>query len=192
MDIRELDRRALAATDTVVARVGADRLTAPTPCAGWDLRTLLVHMVGNNNGFADAAEGRPADPGVWAGAGIVDDLVGEYQKSAERVRAAFGAADVLDREFDVHGFGSYPGRVAVGMHFVDYLVHGWDVARAIGIEHRLDEDLSLTVLGMAQRWPKSSWGPGAPFGYPVPVSDDAPADHRMLGILGRSPNWPEG
>lgn len=190
MDIRAFDRRALDATDTVVARVSAGALAAPTPCAEWDLRALLVHMAGNNNGFAEAAEGRPADPAVWEGAGIVDDPVGEYQKSAGRVRAAFAAEGVLDRAFDVHGFGSYPAQIAIGMHFVDYLVHGWDVARAIGVDHRLDTDLCLTVLRMGERWPKSSWGPGAPFGYPVPVAEGAPADHRMLGFLGRDPKWP--
>jgi uncharacterized protein (TIGR03086 family) len=190
VDIIELDRRALAATNAAVARVTEDRLDAPTPCAEWDLRALLVHMAGNNNGFADAAEGKPADPDVWEGTGIVDDLVGEYQKSAERVRAAFAGDGVLERTFEVHGFGSRPGQVAVGMHFVDYLVHGWDVARAIDADFTLDPELCLTVLRMGQRWPETSWGPGAPFAYPVPVSADAPPAARMLGFLGRSPNWP--
>jgi uncharacterized protein (TIGR03086 family) len=189
-DIRALDRRALDATGDVVARVTAGALEVPTPCAEWNLRALLMHMTGNNNGFADAADGKPADPGVWEGVGIGGDLVGEYQKSAERVCAAFAADGVMDRAFDVHGFGSYPAQIAIGMHFVDYLVHGWDVARAIGVDHRLDADLCLTVLRMGERWPKSSWGPGAPFGYPVAVPGVAPPDHRMLGFLGRSPNWP--
>jgi uncharacterized protein (TIGR03086 family) len=190
VDIIELDRRALAATGAAVARVTEDRLDAPTPCAEWDLRALLVHMAGNNNGFADAAEGKPADTDVWEGTGIVDDLVGEYLKSAERVRAAFAGAGVLERTFEVHGFGSRPGQVGVGMHFVDYLVHGWDVARAIDADFTLDPELCLTVLRMGQRWPETSWGPGAPFAYPVPVAADAPPAARMLGFLGRSPSWP--
>lgn len=193
MDIRAFDRRALAGTSTVVERVTEDRLNAPTPCAGWDLRALLVHMAGNNNGFADAAEGKPADPAVWEGSGISGDLVGEYQKSSERVRAAFADDDALNHPFEVHGFGSYPALTAIGMHFIDYLTHGWDVARAIGVEYTLDEELCLAVLRMGAGWPKGSpaiWGPGAPFGYPVPVPDGAPAADRMLGFLGRSPNWP--
>lgn len=190
-DIRQLDRRALAATNAVVARVRADQLAAPTPCAEWDLRALLVHMTGNNNGFADAAAGKPADPEVWEGAGIGDDLVGEYLKSAERVEAAFATEGVLERGFEVHGFGTHPGQVAIGMHFVDYLVHGWDVARAIRARFSLDPELCLTVLRMGQRWPKHSWGPGAPFAYPVAVPEDASPADRMLGFLGRPPNWPE-
>jgi uncharacterized protein (TIGR03086 family) len=193
MDIREFDRRALEATDRVVAQVADDRLGTPTPCAEWDLRALLVHMTGNNNGFADAADGRPADPEVWAGTGIGDDLVGAYLKSAERVRTAFAADGVLERDLEVHGFGSFPAPVAIGMHFIDYLVHGWDVARAIEVDHPLDPELCLAVLKIGERWPKDSpaiWGSGAPFGKQIPVPHDAPSDHRMLGFLGRPPAWP--
>jgi len=194
MDIREFDRRALEATGRVVSQVTEDQLGAPTPCAEWDLRALLVHMTGNNNGFADAAEGRPTDPAVWAGAGAGDDLVGDYLKSADRVRAAFAAEGVLDRNLDVHGYGLYPAPTAIGMHFIDYLVHGWDVAKAIDVDHSLDPELCLAILKIGAGWPKDSptiWGPGAPFGKRIPVPDDAPPDHRLLGFLGRSPTWPD-
>jgi uncharacterized protein (TIGR03086 family) len=201
MEIREFDRRALEGTGRVVAQVTEDRLGAPTPCAGWDLRTLLVHMAGNNNGFAEAAEGRPADPAVWAGEGIAEgtagrtgaDVVGEYRKSAQRVAAAFAAPGVLDRNLEVHGFGSFPAQVAIGMHFIDYLVHGWDVAKAIDVDHPLDPELCRAVLKIGAGWPPDSpaiWGPGAPFGKRVPIPEDASPEHRMLGFLGRTPRWP--
>ncbi len=193
MDIRDNDFRALAWTERMVARVTDEHLAAPTPCGDWTLRELLVHMTGSNNGFADTAEGRPTDPDVWAGRTIGDDVVAEYQKSSQRVHAAFAAPDVLERTFDVHGFGSYPARVAIGMHFIDYLVHGWDVARAIGAPDQPDAEDCLVVLDMGRRWPKDAatiWGPGAPFGYQVPVSPAAPAPDRMVGFLGRSPRWP--
>jgi uncharacterized protein (TIGR03086 family) len=189
MDIRALDRRALEATDRVVERVKPADLTAPTPCAGWDLRALLVHMAGNNNGFAEAAEGRPANPDVWAGVGTEDDPVTAYLASADRVRAAFAGDAAPD--FEVYGFGTYPTEAAIGMHFIDYLVHGWDVAAALGIDHPLDQELCATVLRMGERWPADSpaiWGPGAPFGYRVPVPDTDSPDRRMLGFLGRSPD----
>jgi uncharacterized protein (TIGR03086 family) len=194
MDIQDYDARALEATGRVVERVTEDQLTRPTPCDGWDLRALLVHMTGNNNGFADAAEGRPTDPAVWAGDGVGDDVVAEYRKSAERVRAAFAADGVLDRILEVHGYGRYKAPEAIGMHFIDYLVHGWDVARAIGVDHRLDPELCLAILRIGETWPQDApriWGgPGAPFGKRIPVPDDAPPDERTLGFLGRRPDWP--
>jgi uncharacterized protein (TIGR03086 family) len=108
VDIRDNDFRAVAWAERMVARVTDDRLDAPTPCAEWTLRELLVHMTGNNNGFADAAEGKPADPDVWIGRMVGDDVVGEYRESSERVQVAFAAPGVLEHPFDVHGFGSYP------------------------------------------------------------------------------------
>lgn len=193
MDILQFDRRALDAVDRAVDRVTVDRLGAPTPCADWDLRALLVHMAGNNNGFADAADGKPADPGVWAGSGLGDDVVEEYRASARRVRDAFAADGVLDRTLEVHGFGTFPAPTAIGMHFIDYLAHSWDVAKAVGADHELDPESCEAVLRIAARWPPGStaiWGPGAPFGPRVPMPSDAPPDDRMLALLGRSPEWP--
>lgn len=189
MDIRAHDERALEYAERIVARVTADHLAAPTPCAEWTLRDLLTHMAGNNNGFADAAEGKPADPDVWLGATIGDDVVGEYLKSSQRVHAAFAAPGVLKRRLDVHGYGTYPATVAIGMHFVDYLTHGWDVAAAIGVTAPMDDDLCTAVVTMGQRWPRASWGPGAPFAFRVDVPDTASAQDRMLGFLGRDPRW---
>ncbi|HEU5469125.1 MAG TPA: TIGR03086 family metal-binding protein [Actinophytocola sp.] len=189
MDIRALDRRALAGTGRIVAQVDAVRLAAPTPCAEWDLRALLVHMAGNNNGFARAAAGHPAEEAVWRGDGLDGDPVAAYQESAQRVEAAFAADGVLDRSLAVYGFGTFPANTAIGMHFIDYLVHGWDVARAIGVEPDLEPELCDAVLKIGAGWPKGSpaiWGPGAPFGHPVPVRNDAPVAERMLGFLGRS------
>jgi len=194
VDILEFDRRALSNANRIVARVTDDQLEAPTPCADWDVRALLVHMAGNNNGWADAAEGKPPNAAVWAGADLGVDPVAEYGKSADRVAAAFAAEGILERMFEVHGFGSFPAPTAIGMHVIDYLVHGWDVAVAIGAGPGLDPELCAAVLRIGARWPRdaaSIWGPGAPFGYRVAVSSDAPPDHRMLGFLGRSPSWPD-
>ncbi len=194
MDLRDLDRRASEATCRIVASVSDDQLRRPTPCADWDLAALLRHMTANNHGFADAAEGKPADPDVWAGPPLGENWQDAYQESARRVAEAFADDAVLDRTVEVLDYGKMPGSRAIGMHFIDYLVHGWDVARAIGEDPFLDDESCRTVLTMGQRWPDipQLWGgPGAPWGNRIPVADDAPVADRMLGFLGRSPNWPD-
>jgi uncharacterized protein (TIGR03086 family) len=194
MDILAFDQQALANANRIVAQVTEADLANATPCGDWDLRALLVHMAGNNNGWADAAEGKPADAEIWDGAGLTDDPLGAYRKAAARVEAAFAAGDVLDRQLEVLGYGSVSGPTAIGMHFIDYLVHGWDAAKAIGTEPRLDPELCTAVLRIGERWPRdaaSIWGPDAPFGYRVAVPADAPPEARMLGFLGRSPSWPD-
>lgn len=191
MDKRDLDARALAATTRIVERVRAEHLDGPTPCAGWTLRELLRHMVGNNDGFADAALGKPADPAVWDGIAVGDDPQELFAASARRVEDAFGSVR-LTGKFDVHGYGAVPAATAVEMHFIDYLTHGWDVAVSIGVDPELDEQSCLAVLEIGAAWPPDSdriWGPGQAFGYRVEVPEDAPAADRMLGFLGRSPSW---
>lgn len=121
MDLRELDGRALAVTTGIVGQVRADQLDAPTPCAGWTLRDLLRHMVGNNNGFAVAALGEAPVAEVWDGAGVLDP-VGEYAASARRVTDAFGSVEPLAGTFAVLGYGDVPAERAVGMHFIDYQI----------------------------------------------------------------------
>lgn len=195
MDILAFDQQAAANANRIVALVTDEQLSLPTPCGEWDLRTLLVHMAGNNNGWAEAAEGKAADGATWDGVGLDDDPVGAYRKAAARAAAAFAANDVLAIDLAVFGYGSVPGPNAIGMHFIDYLVHGWDVAKAIDVEPRLDPELCTAVLRIGERWPPdaaSIWGgPGAPFGHRVAIPADASPQDRMLGFLGRSPSWPE-
>ncbi|HEY0448664.1 TIGR03086 family metal-binding protein [Actinophytocola sp.] len=191
MDLRELDRRALAVTTGIVGQVRPGQLDAPTPCAGWTLRDLLRHMVGNNNGFAAAALGDTPVADIWDGVDVVDP-VGEFAASATRVADSFRSVEPLAGTFAVLGYGDVPAEQAVGMHFIDYLAHGWDVAVSIGVDAGLEEESCLAVLRIGAGWPRDSpaiWGPEAAFGYRVDVPADAPAADRMLGFLGRSPSW---
>jgi uncharacterized protein (TIGR03086 family) len=192
MDFRELDARVLAVTTGIVEQVRPGRLDGPTPCAGWTLRDLLRHMVGNNHGFADAALGGPADADVWDGTGVGDEPHREFAASARRVTEAFASVEPLAGTFAVHGFGAVPAPNAVEMHLVDYLAHGWDVAVSIGADPGMDEEACLAVLKIGAAWPRDSpriWGPGAPFGPRVEVPESAPPADRVLGLLGRSPSW---
>jgi uncharacterized protein (TIGR03086 family) len=192
MDLRELDRRVLAVTTGIVEQVRTDQLGRPTPCAGWSVLDLLRHMAGNNLGFAAAARGGPPAAEVWDGVHVADPA-GEFPATAKEVVDAFAAVEPLTGTFAVLGYGNVPAAQAVGMHLIDYLAHGWDVAVAIGADPRLDEEACSTVLAIGAGWPRDSpaiWGPDAAFGHRVGVARDAPVADRMLGFLGRSPSWP--
>lgn len=105
--------------------------------------------------------------------------------------AAFAADDTLERNLEIPGIGSFPGRVALSFHVVDYLVHGWDVATALGVPYQPADDLVAVALALASRWPDTpgTRGPGAAFGPTVTVAPDAPAFDQLLARLGRSPAW---
>ncbi|HVM05137.1 MAG TPA: TIGR03086 family metal-binding protein [Acidimicrobiales bacterium] len=177
---------ALDSTAAVVARVRPDQLGLPTPCALWDVRALIGHLVEANELFAVAAGSEPAVLPA-------DDPLAAYPASTEAVRRAWHQPGVLDRHVRLP-FGALPGAVAVRMHFVDHLVHGWDLAVATGQDATLDpvlasaaHDEMTTALAGVPRGPDVAGGPFAP---PVPWPDDAPVHERLVAFLGRRPPAP--
>ena len=193
MDLRVFDRRALDLAGGVVAAVGPDDLTRPTPCPPWTVADLLRHLVSQNLRFAAAAAG--ADPELACpldGGDLGTDPARAYLDSAQAVTDAF-AAPGLDRRRVVLPELSepVPGARAVAFHFVDYLVHAWDVAVAVGAPLDPPDDLTETALGLAERIPDGppTRGPGAAFGSRIVVPTTAPAYHRLLGLVGRDPEW---
>jgi uncharacterized protein (TIGR03086 family) len=104
------------------------------------------------------------------------------------VATAYADDAVLDLPVEVREFGIFPGRVAVAMHFFDYLVHAWDVARSIGRPNPIPEDLAALALQVGARFPAGRPA-GGPFAAVVPTDSDAPASERLLGFAGRDPKW---
>lgn len=197
-DLREVHRRAVCASVDVVASVTVGDLDRPTPCAGWNLADLLAHMTVQHNGFAASACGHGADLAVWQPARVADavaaDPVGVYAAAANDVLEAFSAQGVLDAAFALPEFGPdavVPGATAIGFHFVDYVVHGWDIARSIDIPFSLPADVVSAVLPIALGVPDGDFRAAgdSPFAIALPPTDEASDLDRVLRHLGRSPAW---
>lgn len=187
----------LASVD-VVSTVTRDDLRRPTPCAGWNLLDLLAHMTAQHQGFAAAARGGGENPTVWDPGQVADavaaDPGGTYAASAADVLDAFAPDGVLDAAFALPELGpgaSFPGTMAIGFHFVDYVVHGWDVARSIGAPFTLPDDVVAAVLPLVFAIPDGEFRSmdGAPFGPAIATPDVASDLDRIVGHLGRSPDW---
>lgn len=176
----ELHDRGLDATAAVVARVRPDQLGLPTPCADWDVRGLLGHLVEANRMFTVAAGAEPAEV-------LGDDPLKAYEVSTEEVRRAWHRPGLLDGEVTLP-FGTFPGWVAVRMHFVDHLVHGWDLAAATGQDATLDPELAQEAFAeMSEALVDAPRGPQLPFGPAVDWPPDAPVHERLVALLGRRP-----
>ena len=196
----EHHRTAIESSVDVVALVRPDMLTLPTPCTGWTLADLLAHMTAQHHGFAEAARGRGHEPAVWHAesyaAAVAADPAGTYAAAAEDALRAFAAEGVDDRLFALPELGpeaTVPGAVALGFHFVDYVVHGWDVATALGRRYRLPADVISAALPIATAVPDGEIrdDPAFPFARSVePGHTDGHLDDdftRLLRHLGRDP-----
>ena len=193
----DLHARVLRQSTDIVDGIADDQWERPTPCAQWSVRQLVEHMILENRGFAAAADGEISDRRVWTEREFRDDLRADYWVSAERVVASFGAPGVLDGEFWlplINPAIRLPARQAVSFHLLDYVVHGWDVAVAIGRPVQVPSDIVDAALDIALRevpdGPRRH-RPTASFVPPVELAPDAPALDRMLAWLGRSPTWPD-
>ncbi len=195
IDLRPADERAVRTSVAVVARVTRDDLGRHTPCPAWTLGDLLAHMTAQHHGFAAAARGHGADLAAWQPQPPGDDPVAAYRSAADEVLAAFAGPGVLERAFALPEIGpgaAFPGAQAIGFHFIDYVVHGWDVARSLGLPFELDSDLADDALRIALAVPDGDYRlrPGAAFGPGLPAPENPAPLGRILAALGRSPDWP--
>ncbi|MCM2425385.1 TIGR03086 family metal-binding protein [Streptomyces sp. RKAG337] len=194
-DLRVLHRQALRTAEEITGRIGATRLDVATPCGDWTLRQLLEHMVGQNHGFAAAARGETKDRSVFADRPVGDDPAGAFAASAADVAAAFSESGVLDRRWwlpEIRDGRAFPAPVAIGFHFVDTVVHGWDVARALGVDAKFDPEVLEAALPVAAAVPagESRLTAGAAFGPAVADGGTGDPLDRIVAILGRAPQWP--
>ncbi|WP_431941261.1 TIGR03086 family metal-binding protein [Nocardia grenadensis] len=195
-DLVELDRRTVLTTVATAELVTPDRLGLPTPCAGWTVGDLLAHMAAQHRGFAAGARGDGADLAHWQVRPPGPHTPAEYTESAAEVLRAFAEPGTAERPFAMPEFGpdvTVPGEQALGFHLVDYVVHGWDLARALGVGYELDVATAEPVLRIAESVPDGPEReqPGSPFAHALPGGDPGAPLDRILRLLGRSPAWPK-
>ncbi|HTJ33755.1 MAG TPA: TIGR03086 family metal-binding protein [Dactylosporangium sp.] len=176
---------ALATFDSAVRALPGDRLGAATPCAGWDVRALLNHVVGEDRWAVELLAGRSiAD----VGGSLDGDLLGEDPFAAWAAASAAAAAAVEAAGPDaVVGLSAGPTPVAEYLRQLaaDHLVHAWDLATAVGVNLRLDAGLVAAVAEWFAPVEETyrSYGMVAPR---PPLARDAEPQARLLAMFGRS------
>jgi len=189
----ELDRAAVEATVELLRKATDADWARPTPCGTWNLAELTAHLTVQHHGFAAASEGAGNDLGPWQPV-LAEDPFGAYEQAAERVIAAFGVPGVLEREFRLPELSTeiaFPGARAIGFHYLDYVVHAWDVARTLDVPVPLGKDVIAPVLPIAQQVPGGERRllPGAAFKPAVDDGGSTDTLDQIVALLGRDPRW---
>ena len=168
-----------------------DRLDDPTPCEGRTVRELLGHLLGLTLAFTAAAEkdlgpltdtspdaeGWPQATGDWRER-LAEQLpalvTAWYPEAAWHGSTRAGGVDLP---------AEAAGVVALG----ELVLHGWDLARALGQPYECDEE-SARLLGIYADGFDPAGTPGM-FGPAVEVAPDAEPFDAVLARTGRDPAW---
>jgi uncharacterized protein (TIGR03086 family) len=176
--------RASAFFGEQVRAVGDDDWSSPTPCQGWDVRTVVAHVVVGDAQVPVVLSGGSVEQVEHFDASILGTHpLATWRGTALAAIRAFAAPDALQKRY-AHPVGNVRGRTIIGFRITDSLVHGWDVATALGHDVLLDPDIVEYCLDfwfpMAATLPSSGH-----FAPAVMPPDDAPAGTRLLALLGR-------
>jgi uncharacterized protein (TIGR03086 family) len=198
-DPRPILDRAIATGGEVIAGVGPDQFTAPTPCPEMDVRTLLSHLVGVLDRIA--ALGNGEDPFSVIETHVPDDEWSDaWAKSGTDAADAWRDDAVLERPMALPWIqGS--GAEVLTSYFSELTVHTWDLAVATGQQPHWDDTVVTAALEARQILPAENRRAlfeeisaamgldevAIPFAEAVPVHGSAPAIDRLVAWNGRDP-----
>jgi uncharacterized protein (TIGR03086 family) len=164
----------------VLAQCGDD-LSMPSPCEGWTAEDIVDHVMGGPPYYAQAWGGHA--PEVADGADRATRYRAEYRALADVCRLPGVLEQMVPSPL---GGGDMPAGMMFSILTSDTLIHTWDLARAIGIDVQLDQDLlqrtwdGLIPIEEMVRRPDV-------FGPPVEIDPDAPMQDRAMAWFGRRP-----
>ena len=164
---------ALDQAGDVLARVHADQLTSPTPCAEWSVGDLVNHLVASLTNFVTLMRGEQPD---WSAApeGVTEGSAAVFRSRADDLRHRW------------HQVGDAETPVSADWQTAEFAVHTWDLATAIGCG-TADLDPEVAERGLAfLRENLTPDNRGGAFGPEQPVEPGADPYERIAAFAGRS------
>jgi len=172
---------ALATTTLATPRL----LPQPTPCAGWDLRALLLHVSDSLGALAEAMRTGQVGPGPPPG----DEPTTEVDPVAclrRQARDLLGACDAASAEERLVAIADreLTASMVTAAGAIEIAVHGWDISVACGARRPVPPGLAAALLPVAPLLIPRATRAGL-FADPVPVSEPTCPGDRLVAFLGR-------
>lgn len=187
-DPRPLFRRAADQVEHQAGAVRPDELGNPTPCAEYDVRALLGHLVAVLRKLVHVADGGAAGdiPAVIADISD-DDWVSALRHARNELDQVWADDAVLDRSLELP-WATMSGRETLDAYTHELTMHSWDLGQATGRVRHLDPDLAEQALDwFTQFVPSGDRGEGGGFTAVVQVPDSADVYTRLAAYTGRQP-----
>ena len=171
--------------DHVVRSMPSAAWSSPSPCDGWTAQDVLGHVIAVQSYVDSLARGiEPTlNPYGMPGELVGSDPSGAWAATRESVLEAVDVPGVLDNI--VHTFRAEETLDNfLAWNVVDTLAHTWDLARAGGVDHHLDDDLVAHATAQARPVIEAMRQPPF-FSADVIVTDDPSPTVQFLALLGR-------
>lgn len=183
-DVVAVFHRALATYDGLARGIGDDQWGLRTPCADWNVRTLLNHGAYEARWIPPCLAGQTVEE---VGDAFDGDLLGDDPKAAwDDARASALAAAVPGIESaTVHlSRGPAPAQEYLTEVACDFTIHAWDLARGIGADERLDPELVQFAWDFFSAHAED-WRAYGVLGEAAPVPAGADLQTQLLALTGR-------
>jgi uncharacterized protein (TIGR03086 family) len=168
---------ALEVLERAVSSVGDERLGDPTPCRDYDVAALAGHLVDSLTRISGAAGVVVGAPTGGVITGLID--VGRDTVAGWRRRGIDGDVSFAGR--------TMAARDLLGVIGLEFVVHGWDFATAIGDTLEVPDELAGDILQLGFRTVTSESRRHAGFDEPLVIGADASTLDRLLAFTGRDP-----
>jgi uncharacterized protein (TIGR03086 family) len=148
----------------------------PAPCEGWKARDVAEHVTGNHRMIAERfGDGAPDPSG---------DPAADWTAARD---AALRTLEQADLSAVVDGpMGPMPGEVVLGIMTNDTLIHTWDLARAVGADEQLPDDMAQAAYESMSPFDEMLRSSGM-FGARIDVPESASSTERLVAFSGRQP-----
>jgi uncharacterized protein (TIGR03086 family) len=164
---------------------GARSWDAPAPVAGWTARDVVRHLIEWLPPFLAAGSGIR----LPAGRSVDDDPAAAWQTHCDAVQALLDDPATAGRVLANPHIGELPLDRAIDQFYTaDVFMHTWDLARATGQDDRLDQDFCAQLLAGMEPMEEIIRSSGQ-YGPRVPVKERTDRQTRLLGFIGRDPEW---
>ncbi len=157
---------------------------APTPDDEWTVRDLVRHVIIEQQWVPYLLAGGTIGTAQLAIEPLGDDLTKEWHVYSLAATTAW--SDASPDTMVTLSYDTVPVSEYLREQVSDVAIHSWDLARAVGADERLDEELVAAVWTVFEPQKETLAASGL-YAPPVPLDDDAPLQFRLLAITGRDP-----
>jgi uncharacterized protein (TIGR03086 family) len=157
---------------------------APTPDDDWTVRDLVRHVIIEQQWVPHLLAGGTIGTAQFAIAPLGDDLALEWHVYSLAATTAWSDAvpdTMVTLSYDTVTVADY-----LREQVSDVAIHSWDLARAVGADEHLADELVEAVWTVFEPQKETLAASGL-YAPPVPIDENATLQFRLLAVTGRDP-----